>query len=480
MAIYSTLNGQSYPMLKNNMVCFTDVPNIWKFYTTGSSETFSEYRLSIPDPDQWFEVTTVNGQWTFSVDGDTIENFLDPENINGKRFWVSEDAENALFSIANALRNCQNVNSTYKIYYDADAEEVVLRARRGGKTVSNIDNQTGDFLSVAFTSGNTNNDLNKSKIYIDVFDENDDYITSMMKNAYGDSVAFDLSPVMASMADYGVITPLRFEAYVVSRYSAARAIETLPTNTTYGFKTSYSNNYSDVVTGECHLAEAIENQGTPLELYVYDNSIPLSFINDRVGQTYDLTVQYLDATGAVLSSDTQTITFQNQMQDVTVSLNANSMRASTSVKVLIPNGYVQYKVIKPLKATVENHRLYWRNEYGGISFFDFTGQYSTEHSMEGETYQISTLGYYDRLQDSHYNLNELFSRGYSVSHTVNTHLLPEAGTWLFESLSKSKKVWVSNSGSLYDVIIDEVNIEEQDVEGVFLVTVQYHYSLYDK
>ena len=51
---------------------------------------------------------------------------------------------------------------------------------------------------------------------------------------------------------------------------------------------------------------------------------------------------------------------------------------------------------------------------------------------------------------------------------------------MFESLSKSKKVWVSDSGSLYDVIIDEVNIEEQDVEGVFLVTVQYHYSLYDK
>ena len=472
MAVVTNLNQQSYPPLINNMVTFSDIPNILTFSSTTNEQTFTTYVIT-PSA-EWFMAVTGSGQFSLTIDGDTIENTISDEVV-GKHFAILDDPAATAFSIANALRNCQAVNATWQIYYESTNEAVVLKARKGGRIVADIIDETQDNLTYNVTYGTTNNDLHQAKCYIDFYEvAGDNYLTTAMKNAYGDRCSFNISPLISTAAEYGKINKLRLDMYVLPKGGDVYYVTSYFANAIPGYKTTYSSNFLSNLSGECTLAQAITKQGEFLDLYIYESSTTLCFINNRTGQTYDCQIQYLDATSGVISSVTETITFNSMFEEHTFALDANKMKQAFHIKITIPNGYILYHIIKPLKATPENTRLYWRNEYGGISFFDFTGEHSEEVDMDNTTYEASVLDYYRRQEMEN---ARVFDSTYEKTYTVSSHLLPPLGTLIFESLAKSKKVWTSINGSRYTVILQDVEVEEQDVRKTYKATVSYKLSI---
>lgn len=472
MAVVNSLNSQSYPPLINNMVTFSDIPNILTFSSTTNVETFTTYVIT--PADDWFENVTGSGQYFLTIDGDTIENTISDEVV-GKHFAILDNAAATAFSMANALRNCQAINATWRIYYDSENEAVVLKARKGGRITASIIDETEGNLTLNVTYGTTNNDLHQAKCYIDFYEvEGDNYLTTAMKNAYGDRCSFNITPIISTSAEYGNINKLRLDMYVLPQGGDVYNVTSYFCNAVPGYKTTYSSNFLSNMSGECTLAQAIEAAGEYLDLYIYESSTTLCFINNRTGQTYDCQIQYLDATSGVISSVTETITFDSMFQEHTFALDANKMKQAFHIKITIPNGYILYHIIKPLKATPENTRLYWRNEYGGISFFDFTGEHSDEVDMDNTTYETTVLDYYRRQEMEN---ARVFDATYEKTYTVSSHLLPARGTLIFESLAKSKKIWTSINGSIYTVILQDVEVEEQDVRKTYKATVSYKLSI---
>ena len=121
-------------------------------------------------------------------------------------------------------------------------------------------------------------------------------------------------------------------------------------------------------------------------------------------------------------------------------------------------------------------RLSWRNEYGGISFFDFTGKYSDSDKLSTDTYEKSLFDYYD-VTDA-FQLKKVYDRGVQKTITVTSHLISKEGAKIFNSLAKSKSVWTyDEQGNKKYVIISSVSVQEDNnYNDVFTGQVQFNYS----
>ena len=144
------------------------------------------------------------------------------------------------------------------------------------------------------------------------------------------------------------------------------------------------------------------------------------------------------------------------------------------VDVVIPGiGTIEYNVIKPLRGTSYSQRVWWRNSYGGVSFFDFTGEREESRESSMETYQKALFDYYDD------NINEL-DKVYSIDNTITvsmkSHLISNDGKWHFNDLGNSKDVWTRINGQTYKILITNVQVKETDNEGVYEATIKYRYS----
>ena len=207
------------------------------------------------------------------------------------------------------------------------------------------------------------------------------------------------------------------------------------------------------------------------ELYIYHKRLEFSIYHNLKADNITLNVNYLDATKTAISTETQTVTLTNNFTDVLVLLNETLLRRAFFIKVDIPNyGYIQYNVIKPYRATDFCERISWRNEYGGVSFFDFTDKQVDDRQFNSKTYNRSLLNYYEDEQKSE---EKVYSKEVNTTYTLVSHLLGENGIKIFESMSKSKYCWVNDK----EIIVDSIDIQETDVKNVFVATVKYHNSL---
>ena len=130
-------------------------------------------------------------------------------------------------------------------------------------------------------------------------------------------------------------------------------------------------------------------------------------------------------------------------------------------------------MIKPVKATEYYQRILWRNSYGGISFFDFTGQKSETREAEIQTYQKNIFGYYtDQLNE----LEKVYDNQINYSVTLKSHLFENDGKYIFNDLMQSPFVWTEINGEKYAIIIDSVNVDEVDKNNIYEASVKYRYS----
>ena len=449
----------------NGLVTFSHVPNIIKIEEAAYDGVKAQLVLTL-------STSSLAGQTgqTIAIGGEVITSVDTLQAAVNRNFYISSDNSATAYSIMKALRNCPVLAAGYDIWMaDYDAASVTVRAKEYGPAynMEYTSNFTAAQLNVVKTDGSLYNTSGLSSYSIDIYKDSD-YITTLTKNTINDVQHFDVSPVLASMTEYGKLTPYTLKIHGVTSANQAVNLGTFIGNACYGYRLRGSANYLNV--GYSNAIAAMD-----MARYIYEPYLDFSVI-DFSSARWSATIKYLDSTGAMIgSAQTESFDVDDLMADINIELNVNQLRQSTTIEVTTPAGTQTYKVIKPLDAASYSQRVWWRNEYGGISFFDFTGQY-TEKVTESEVdFQPSYYDYYDQTVK---RMDLTFTKDIDTAITLTSHLIDREGLDLFRSLNSSHYVWTYVDGAERCILLTDLNISEaSDVEDVFTVSITYKYSM---
>ena len=459
-----------------NLITFTDIPNILKVTQTESgnkqviSLIFNGNLASVSHTEPWY--ITIMGETISSVDS-----FSDAINRN---FYLSSSNNSMAASVARALRNCPSILTVYTIQHEGNEVELVSRAV-GTYDVTILTNISTTYLTRTITQGSsTAFPLYNAKVDVDVM-SGGKYITTLEKNFYGEEVAFDMSPVLTTLAKGGKTVPYSFILSTIQNdngmYSELGRVST--NYITQGYMVNQGRKY--ITLGNSAVVAQNYSRGTDKEqsnntlLYVYGNSIPFSFYSQ--GSSLAIDIHYLNsAFESVGGADfNYTKTSSDLLANTEIPLSNTLLRDSFYVDIEIEQTgeTIRYNVIKPIKAAEYYQRILWRNSYGGVSFFDFTGQKTETRDLDVETYQKSIFDYYI---DPRNELEKVYDNKVKYTVTLKSHLFENDGKYIFNDLMQSSEVWTERNGEQYAIIIDSVSVDETDRNNIFEASVKFHYS----
>lgn len=478
-----TLNNLTQPA---GLVCLTDIPNILKVEDTNGG-TYAQMYL-MPSSDL-APATTLNGQWYITFLGETITNVLSPNNAVNKNFYISPTSlQSTTISMARAFRNCPVISANFNItsgeYQGAYA--VMLTAKNVGQIWSTMDNYfqtnlTSDYLQTIGQDGSAYSDLVGAKIDVDIYTEDNKYVTTLEKNYHGAECAFNISPVITTLAEYGRCRPftMRVSSLINGEYTLLGNIDENQVAIGYMCNQGYKYLDSTIFTVANNFSRGTEKDTlNNTILYLYYPQIPISFYNGGSGGMY-ITIKYLDSAYQAITSETtswQSSDYNRKLWDITLNLSdTEAFNKAFYIDVQFGNelNTVRFNVIKPIKATEYYQRILWRNSYGGISFFDFTGQRSETRDLETMTYEKNIYDYYT---DPMNELEKLYDNEVKYTVTLKSHLFENDGKYVFNDLLQSSKVWTRINGQDYAIIIDSISVDETDNNNIYEATVRYHYS----
>ena len=470
-----TYNNLSSP---SNILTFTEVPNILKI---SENVTGTKCTIQFMMGNGLRQTVTGDSQYYITLFGETISNVMSPENTNNKRFYISDDAESTAMSIARAFRNCGGLNADFDIFGNGSTVEII--AKTIGKKITTANylqrNIPGDKMSVSVQDGSSTSILFNSKIQVDVYNSNEasvnNFITTLEKNWYGDECAFDMSPVLSTFSEYGQTQPYTFVLNVYRDNGEWQNQGTVSGNTTIGYHANQSDKYKYAQGAQMLLNKNRGTNGTMI-LYTYNNVIPYSVLcgSDTGGWNVKVSVKDSAFNEVYSYASTSRRTSSNMIIDTSETIPQTAMTSGYYVDITIGTQTTRFNIIKPLKATEYYQRILWRNEYGGISFFDFTGSRSESDSVDIETYEKNIFDYHD---NNEFERKMIYKNDYKKTVSLTSHLLEEDGKWIFNSLMRSKKVWTTINGKTYYIIPKSIDVQEdQTYNNIYTVKLTYEYS----
>ena len=470
-----TYNNLSSP---SNILTFTEVPNILKI---SENVTGTKCTIQFSMSNGLRQTVTGDSQYYITLFGETISNVMAPENTNNKRFYISDDAESTAMSIARALRNCGGLNADFDIFGNGSTVEII--AKTIGKKITTANylqrNIPGDKMGVSVQDGSSTSILLNSKIQVDVYNSNaasvNNFITTLEKNWYGDECAFDMSPVLSTFSEYGQTQPYTFVLNVFRDNGEWQNQGTVSGNTTIGYHANQSDKYKYAQGVQMLLNKNRGTNGTMI-LYTYNNVIPYSVLcgSDTSGWNVKVSVKDSAFNEVYANTSTSSRTTSNMIVDTNATIPQTAIKNGYYVDITVGTQTTRFNIIKPLKATEYYQRILWRNEYGGISFFDFTGSRSESDSVDIETYEKNIFDYHD---NSEFERKMIYKNDYKKSVSLTSHLLEEDGKWIFNSLMRSKKVWTTINGKIYYIIPKSIDVQEdQTYNNIYTVKLTYEYS----
>lgn len=462
-----------------NIVTFTEVPNILKV-SEDADGTNAEIMISVESPFQ--SSVTGDGQFYITILGETITNVMNASKANNKRFFVAADVYSTAMSICRALRNCGSLTADYNIvHYGSD---VYLKAKTIGNKwngtassnfSSNIPNSS---LTISIENGTASSLCWNGKISVDVYSGStsdlSNYVTTLEKNFYGNECAFDVSPVLATISEYGKTQPYYFNLNLIDANGYWSDMETVSGNSVIGYHANQSDDYTYANSTKMLININRGDNGTIL--YTYDNLIPFSILYTD-GSSYSTIRQnvYDSSMNLIYTGESFNYRTVSLISDFGIVIPESAFTNAYYIDVQINNKTpIRFNVIKPLKAAENFQRIQWRNEYGGISFFDFTGARSETDSVDIETYEKNVFDFYN---SSSFEQKKIYKNGYGKSVKLTSHLMEADGRWVFNSLMRSKKVWTTVNGKTYYIIPKSIEItEDSNYNNVYTATLTYEYS----
>ena len=463
----------------SNMLTFTDIPNILKVSQpiSGSKAVFYfDFEGNLQ------QSVTADSQYYVTFLGETVSNVMNPRDAKNKRFYISGDKDGTAMSFARALRNCGSIAADFNIIHNG--KTVTLYAKTIGQKWSNIANYIQrniptDKLTTHGVDGNASSAFLGGKIDVNIFSagtySNDAYVTTLEKNFYGDECAFDMSPVLATFSDFGKTTPYLLSLDLIREDGEWQALGSVTGNTTIGYHANQSDKYKYAQGAQMLLNKNRGTNGTMI-LYTYNNVIPYSVLCGIDTGGWNVAVSVKDsAFNEVYSyASTSRRTSSNMIIDTSETIPQTAMTSGYYVDITIGTQTTRFNIIKPLKATEYYQRILWRNEYGGISFFDFTGSRSESDSVDIETYEKNIFDYHD---NNEFERKMIYKNDYKKTVSLTSHLLEEDGKWIFNSLMRSKKVWTTINGKTYYIIPKSIDVQEdQTYNNIYTVKLTYEYS----
>lgn len=470
-----TYNNLSSP---SNILTFTEVPNILKI---SENVTGTKCTIQFSMSNGLRQTVTGDSQYYITLFGETISNVMAPESANNKRFYISDDAESTAMSIARAFRNCGGLNADFDIFGNGSTVEII--AKTIGKKITTANylqrNIPGDKMSVSVQDGSSTSILLNSKIQVDVYNSNaasvNNFITTLEKNWYGDECAFDMSPVLSTFSEYGQTQPYTFVLNVFRDNGEWQNQGTVSGNTTIGYHANQSDKYKYAQGAQILLNKNRGTNGTMI-LYTYNNVIPYSVLCGIDTGGWNVKVSVKDSAFNEVYSYTSTNrrTSSNMIIDTSATIPQTAIKNGYYVDITVGTQTTRFNIIKPLKTTEYYQRILWRNEYGGISFFDFTGSRSESDSVDIETYEKNIFDYHD---NNEFERKMIYKNDYKKTVSLTSHLLEEDGKWIFNSLMRSKKVWTTINGKTYYIIPKSIDVQEdQTYNNIYTAKLTYDYS----
>ena len=455
----------------HNLVTFSDVPAILEVSdTTGGTKAL----LQITVGTGWS--ASSNNQWWLTFQGNTISNVTDPKNAVNKNFYIASDAHSTAVSICNALRSCPTVAASFVVYVDGN--KVICYAREIGYIDMTVTMTEGlSYLTLTTVAGTADSSLVNNKISVDVYSYYD-YVTTLEKNYHVGNCRFDMTPVLATMSKYGETIPYSFEISALNESGTSTSLGSVTGNSvSVGYMVNQGDKFL-TVNDNIFIAQNVtrgklRDAYNSSLLYVYDDTIPISFYTTSTGNITVTTTYRNSAYGAITSStETKAIVGDSLLHTITIDLDIPN--DCFYVDIQLNNlQKLRYDVIRPMKTSYGCQRVYWINSYGGTSFFDFVGQKTIENTSETVTYNKNNLDYYT----AEINEKELvYNVDTKSTYTVKSHLIAEDGKWQLYDLLQSPRAWTNINGQDYVVIIESVSAAEQNNQQIYEMTVKFNIS----
>lgn len=462
----------------NKLVTLSDVPNI---LTVEEIQTGQYFQLDIVVYNSTLNPST-EGQYYITVLGDTITSTLSPLTASNKLFWICYNSSNTASakaataaSICRALRNCNNLASGYDIWQEGNT--IHIKAKTLGFVASNISDVMSSNVASTYIygsiaqSGSTSTDLYGAKIQADVYIDGE-FKTNLEKSYYGDEVAFDVSPILASYSEYGKLTPYTIKLSKIKAYGIYDVMgDDISGSTICGYQANDSDPYLFMLSAPQVMAH-IEDED---ELTIC-GGMELSLLTSASSVTYKV-IGY-DGDGTATFTHTNTAYTHNGVAEIVNGIDQGELNSSVTIVFSAGSITQEYKVIKPTRAAEDVKRVCWRNEYGGVSFFDFTAKYQETFSIDTSIYKKNLFDFYSPYA---YEQDKILSTKEKKTMKLTSHLLDKKAIWIFNSLAKSKKVWTygDNGDTIYIIPKGLEVTEDGTFNDIYTATLTYNYS-YEK
>ena len=184
------------------------------------------------------------------------------------------------------------------------------------------------------------------------------YLTTLTKEAWGEEVSFDLSPLLSSITDYGTLSEINLYIYIMNNDTLALAGIMKDIYFTTGYMVNQGVNYLPVPSTQ--LAQNVSRGSTKSQLnntilYVYQPSIQFTLyvpFPSNTAQVVNFQVNYINSANVAIKSTTASAYLTNSMTSPVISFDQTLLNKSFYIDIVIPGvGTLRYNVIKPLKAT---------------------------------------------------------------------------------------------------------------------------------
>jgi hypothetical protein len=440
-----------------NLLILDDVPNIISI-EEDSTDTYTTITLQFRGNPQ--AGVSEDNQWFISVGGDSVTNTITPQNATAKRFYVASDHASTAASVAAALANSSTIISGFKIW--SSGPYVYLKARKSGVygalTSTNI---PSTYLAITTQGGTTTSTLAGGKVKIDVSSAGE-YQMSLVKNYYKDNIFFDASAAIASLTEYDSHTALSFKVTGISTRKVVSDIGTLSATVLKGYKTKWSENYLFSDKNQLILPDY---QG-----FVSKDSIDVSVW--ATGTTTPVTTKVYDSVGTVIETinATKTTVYGINHLELGYTLDAEADK----VTVTVGDTTRTFRVIRPTTYAEDVTRIEWYNEYGGLSFNDFTAHQEIEISDEITTATKHRFDYY--TAPAFYSTS-VVSNNSTKAYQVTSHLVSKDELHVFDSLFAAKRIWIKDDDGRHYIIPHNYQVNETDSQNdVYEVTMQFMFA----
>lgn len=461
-----TYNGQASPQ---GMITLTNVPNILTIQSSSVTGNNSVLKITIND------LTKIDPNNTYYI---TINGLTITSGNVGNNFYISNSNTGAnqiavAHSIAKSLRSVGLTN--YEIYQEISqgilTNVVIVEAREVGELYEiTFDSNLGAAILYDNYVGTTSDEFAGGRINIDVY-SGSDYITTLEKSYYKEKTDFNVSDVLKSISRYDFLVPYTLFIYSqignqitnLGRVSATSAIGYM-VNQGEKFLNTYPMFAQNVSRGTSSPSKMV--------LYTYLSTIPVTIYSDDVVETVNIT--YYDSSLQQIGTGFSNVNIYNGIGQSDIALNSNLFNSAYYVDLSLENGQIiRYNVIKPVDANSRCQRVYYHNSYGGVSFFDFTGQITENHKVDNDTY---TKNMYDYYRETTLEQIKIYDKETTINVTMKSHLMERSAVWQFNDLLGSYDVWTNINGVDYKIIVTDCKVDETET-GVWEATVTYTYSL---